>query len=457
MSKNKKKTSDQGIVAMPLLNPNAAGIDVGDTFHAVAVPTGRDDQSVKKFGAFTCDLKEIVKWLKQCRIETVAMESTGVYWKNLFSILSQEGFDVVLAHAGRTRNVTGRKADESDAQWIQRLHSCGLLAGSFQPDSLTESLRSVVRFRRGLTQDSSRYILRMEKALECMNIKFHTVISDIMGKTGKAVVEAILAGEREPKMFLPLIDGRIKATTEEILKSLEGNWREEHLYLLGASYKMYKSIQSQIIDSETKIEQMLKRFMAAANDGIIEEIPINQTDRKQKNTQKKKTKNQPFFNTREYLYKVHKVDVIEIYGLSEITALEILSETGTDLSKWPKVEQFISWLNLCPNNKITGGKLISSHLLKKKPGPACQAFRIAANSIQKSNTWLGDYFRRMKSKGGNKYAIVATARKIAIIYYNMVRYKQDFAPINNEEYQEKYRKAKIAQLEKRLERLKKVA
>jgi transposase len=449
MNKIAKKKS-KGVVSMPLINANAAGIDVGDTLFSVAVPEGRDKQRYREFTAFTCDLKAIAAWLKKCGVETVAMESTGVYWKPLFSVLIHNGFEVYLVNAKHTKNVTGRKTDETDAMWIQRLHTCGLLNSCFLPDEHTETLRTLVRFRRTLTQDSSRFILRMQKSLELMNIKVHTVINDITGKTGTAIIEAMIAGERKPENFIPLIDARIKAPLETILKSLEGNWNKEHLYTLKLSYEMYNQIQQKIIELEKVIEETLQEYAALKNEGEI--LPSEKICEPKKI--KRKTKNHPAFNTRKYLHQIHGTDVIEIFGLSDTSALEILAETGTDLSKWENENKFIGWLNLCPNNKISGGKLISSHKLKKKPNLATQAFRIAANSLRQSNNWLGDYFRRMRAKGGNKYAIVATARKIAIIYYKMVRFKQTFSPVNLNAYQEKYKAAKIAWLERKLQQLK---
>jgi len=287
----------------------------------------------------------------------------------------------------------------------------------------------------------------MQKALELMNIKIHTIISDLTGKTGTAIVKAIIGGERNPQNFLPLIDGRIKAKPEAILKSLQGHWREEHLFLLKQCYNLYQHMQSQIELCEREIEKVLQ-LMANMED----KQPPPQSEGK-----KPKTKNQPRFNTVSYLKGIHKIDVTQIFGISEISALEILSETGSDLSKWATENRFVSWLNLCPNNKITGGKLISSQLLKKKPNAAAQAFRMAANSLKQSRHWLGDYFRRMRSKGGQKYAIVATARKLAIIYYKMVRFKQPFTPFNLDKYREKYRLARIKYLEKALHQLKHAA
>jgi transposase len=453
-TKQKEVTKKVDVVKMVVVNPDAAGIDVAAKMHAVAVPPGRDIENVKKFGAFTEDLLAIAEWLKKCEVTKVAMESTGVYWKQLYLVLAEHGFEVALVNAKHVKNVTGRKTDMDDAQWIQKLHSCGLLTSSFLPDDATESLRSLVRHRKKLIDDSSRYVLRMEKALELMNVKIQGVISDLMGKTGTAMVEAILAGERKPENFMQYVDYRIKADPEEIKKSLQGNWRAEHLFLLEENYKLYGFLQERIISCEKEIEVHLQKMVAMNNDGVIEELPKEGVLKK---TKVKKSKNQPDYNVREYLSKIHGVDVIDIFGIRESSALEILAETGTDLSRWENEKKFVSWLNLCPNNKITGGKLISSTVLKKKAGIATKAFRAAANSVQKSNHWLGDYFRRKKAKGGNKYAIVATARKIAIIYYKMVRYKQGFKPMDADEYREKYKAAKVAWLEKQLAKLKAAA
>jgi len=438
---------------MAVVHPNAAGIDVGDTLHAVAVPANRDEQPVRTFGTMSADLEEIVVWLEKCRIDTIAMESTGVYWKPLFNYLIRHGFEVYLVNARHVRNVTGRKTDQSDAQWLQQLHSCGLLKSSYLPDNEQESLRTLVRYRRTLSEESSRFVLRMQKALELMNIKLHTVITDLTGKTGTAIVEAIIAGERNAVNFLPLIDRRIEADHGVIVKSLEGNWRAEQLFTLEENYTCYKFFQERIAKCDQAIEAQLQRYSAIQNEG---EASLAQA----KNTElapvkKKKNKGAPAFDIRSFLAGILGVDVLAIYGLSEISALEILAETGTDMSKWGSEKHFASWLNLCPNNKVSGGKLMSSRLLKKKPNAASQAFRMAANSVQRSNHWLGDYFRRMKAKGGNKYAIVATGNKMATIYYKMVRNQVEFSPLDLQQYQEKRQQAKIAYLERKLEQLKK--
>jgi len=465
-NKTSKKTEKKNIVTMALVNPHAAGIDISDKEHVVAVPENACAERVRKFGAMTCDLLEIVRWLKECLIETVAMESTGVYWKPLFSVLVREGFEVHLVNSKHVKNVTGRKTDEDDAMWIQKLHSCGLLKSSYLPDDEQDALRTLVRYRRTLLQDSSRFVNRMQKSMELMNIKFHTVISDIVGQTGKAVVEAIIGGERNAEKFLPLIGKGIKADHETIKKSLEGNWRDEHLFTLKESYEFYKMYQQRISQFDKEIEKQLQCYEAKCNEGVIEtkksDADKSNTDipkpAKEKKKKKKKDKNHPPFDVRGFLERIHGVDVLAIYGLSETSGLEILAETGTDLSRWESEAHFRSWLNLCPNNKISGGKIISSSVMKKKPNAASQAFRYAANAVQKSDNWLGDYFRKKKAKGGgNKYAVLATAGKIATIYYNMIRNKKEFNPVNLEEYQQKCKQAKIAYLERTLNRLKQEA
>jgi transposase len=462
IKKQSKKAEKQSLVSMKLVHEHAAGIDISDSEHVVAVPENVCKERVRKFGTMTCDLQLIVLWLKECFIETVAMESTGVYWKPLFSVLVREGFEVYLVNSKTVKNVSGRKTDEDDAMWIQKLHSCGLLKSSYLPDDQQDALRTLVRFRRTLVQDSSRFVNRMQKAMELMNIKFHTLIKDIVGQTGKAVVEAIIDGERNAENFLPLIGKRIKADHETIRKSLEGNWVEEHLFVLKQSYEMYKIFQERIRQFDQQIEKQLEQYEAKCNEGVIE-IKKSDTEQrevdntapgKEKKKKKKKDKNHPRFDVRGFLERIHGVDVLALYGLSETSGLEILAETGTDLSRWENEAHFRSWLNLCPNNKISGGKIISSRMMKKKPNAASQAFRYAANGLQRSDHWLGDYFRRMKTKGGNKYAVLATAGKIATIYYKMVRYKEEFTPLNLVEYQEKHKLAKISYLERTLRRLK---
>jgi transposase len=298
----------------------------------------------------------------------------------------------------------------------------------------------------------------MQKSLELMSIKFHTLFADILGKTSKSFIEAILAGERNPAAFLPLVSNNVKADKAAILKSLEGNWRTEHIFTLRQSYEMVITYQQHIAQTDAAIESQLQQYQASVNEGELTvstaSIASQQSPAAKK---KKKHKGTPAFNIRSYLEKIYGTDVLAIYGLSEMCGLEILSEVGVDLTKWETSKHFVSWLNLCPNNKISGGKLISSKLLKKKPNTASQAFRTAANALQRSNHWLGDYFRRMKSKGGNKFASVATGNKIATIFYNLVTQKKEFTPLDLTMYQKKQKRAKIAFYERKLNELKTAA
>lgn len=449
----KKQATQKAAVSLPVIHAHAAGIDVSSTMHMVAVPPDRTKASLRQFGCFTQDLHDLAKWLQACGVQTVAMESTGVYWRPLFAVLLEYGFDVSLVNARQIKNVSGRKTDKEDARWIQKLHSCGLLQSSYLPDEATEKLRTLVRHRKRLREDASKYILRMQKALELMNIKIHLVISDLMGKTGKAIIEAIISGQRDPKYFLQLVHPRIQASTDSIEQSLTGTWNEQQLFLLEENYRLLCFVEQCIAKSEQKIEEQLQLQAAMQADGVVEACPQNRPSTKLR----RKSKNAPYFDTHAYLKGIHQVDVTQIYGISQTSAMEILAETGTHLRQWENEKKFVAWLNLCPNTKITGGKIISSMVMKKKAGMATQAFRAAANSLQRSDHYLGHYFRKMKAKGGNKYAIVATARKMAIIYYKMITQKVDFNPIQMDDYREKMKADKIAYHQKKLAQLQEVA
>ena len=301
----KIKKSKNNFVNMPLVNPNAAGIDIGDTIHAVAIPEGRDFTRVRSFGTMTCDLLAIISWLKHCNVDTVAMESTGVYWKPLFSMLIKEGIEVYLVNSKQIKNISGRKNDEDDAIWIQKLHSCGLLRSSYLPEDQQETLRTLVRYRRTLILDSNKFILRMQKSMELMNIKLHTVIRDITGKTGTAIVEAIIRGERKAENFLVYVDRCIKADHETIVKSLQGNWKPEHLFILADCYNSYKYYKEMIAKCDLEIEQQLQKYHESYNTKTA--VRINDPSKKQA------TKNKPKFNTSAYMKAIYGVDIMAIY------------------------------------------------------------------------------------------------------------------------------------------------
>lgn len=442
MSKSKtKKEEVKRISQLTVINPSAAGIDVSDTEMMVAYPINSQELEIQSFGCFTSDLHSIVKCLKKNNINSVAMESTGVYWIALFLLLQENGFDVCLVNAKHVKNVTGRKDDESDAEWIQKLHSCGLLRASFQPDSLTRTLRSMVRHRKNLVNTSSSYINRMQKALELMNLKLHTIISDIDGKTGLLIIQAILSGERNPEILADLRDSRIKASREDIVKSLVGYYTTEHLFELKQCYQLYSVHRQMIEECDKEIEKQLIEQVASKNGGVILDLP--------KSKRKISSKHKVPFDLTAYLKQLLEVDVTDVCGISELSALTIMSEVGTDMTKWKTEHHFTSWLGLAPNTKISGGKVISSKILKKKHY-AGQAFRIAANSLYNSNSSLGDYYRRIKAKAGAGKAVIATARKLAIIYYKMVSNKETFNPMALDNYQKKYKEKKINQLKKKI-------
>jgi len=447
--KNQKKV--RMTRGLPEVFSHAGGIDIGDSEHYVATSNGKGGHDVKCYNAFTCDLQSIVKDLKSKGITTVAMESTGVYWLALYLMLEEAGIEPWLVNAKHVKNVTGRKKDDSDAIWIQKLHACGLLQKSFQPDEHYRTLRTYVRQRKNLITISSDSVRRMQKAMELMNIKLHVVISDILGKTGTQIINAILEGERNAEILAELKDSRIKATHENIVKSLNGIWKDEYLFMLQQAYDEYTFYQKQIRACEEKIKKQLLQQIAMLHEGDISEV-MAQT----KEVKKKGKKNQFYFSLTPYIKELTGVNLCNIPGVSDITALEFISETGVDMNKWISIKHFPAWLNLVPNTKITGGKIISSKMQKKK-NKAGQYLRMAASSLSNSKSPLGDEYRRMRAKLGGKGAVVAMAHKLSRIIYTMLKNQTEYNADIIAGDQTKFRERKIKRLEKQLEKLKKVA
>jgi transposase len=452
----KKETTKKGVIKMgtglPVFNPHAAGIDIGDTLHCVAINDGNGGHEVKTTSAFTCDLNEIVDYLKINGVTTAAMESTGIYWLPLYIILEEAGIEPYLVTAKHVKNVTGRKKDDTDAIWIQKLHTCGLLQKSFQPDNEIRLLREYTRQRKNLITLGSDSVRRMQKALELMNIKVHTVISDILGKTGMKMVKAIIAGERDAQILFTLCDPRIKASKEKIVKSLEGIWKEEYLFMLEQAVENYEFHQKQIKSCEEKIKQQLLKQVATVKEGdisCIEETP-------KKKSKAKPKKNQFDFAISPYLIAIAGVDLCKIPGISDVTALEFISEVGVDMHKWKSAKHFAAWLNLTPNTKISGGKIISSKMMKKK-NKAGQYLRQAASCLSTNKTPIGDYYRRMRARLGGRGAALTTAHKLARIVYIMLLKKVEYNPGMMVDNQEKFKEDKIKKLEKQLARLKQAA
>ena len=412
---------------LPQLNLNSAGIDVGATSHFVAVPAGRAEQPVQEFEAFTADLYRLADWLAECGVETVVMESTGVYWIPLFGVLEERGFQVMLVDPRRIKNVPGRKTDVLDCQWLQQLHSYGLLSGAFRPDGDIRRLRSYLRQRAMLVQYASQHIQHMHKALTQMNVKLQHVISDITGKTGMDIIEAIVKGERNPRRLARLRDPRIKADEATIARSLRGHWRKEHLFELAQAMELYRVYQGKIAECDREIEAQLAQF-EDRSDG---EPPAP-------NGKKRNQKNAPGFDLQSQLYRMTGVDLTRIDGVDGFTALKVISEVGTDMTKWPSAKHFASWLGLSPDNRITGGRVISSKT-KASANRAAAALRLAANALHRSGSALGAFLRRKKAHLGAPKAITATAHKLARIIYSMLRYGQGYVDAGAEYYESQYR------------------
>jgi transposase len=440
----KKKVFSQGL---PVFHEHAAGIDIGDTMHAVAISNGKGGHEVREYPTFTENLKDLVAWLVSVGITTAGMESTGVYWLTLYLMLEEAGIEPYLVNAKYAKNVSGRKKDDTDAIWLQKLHSCGLLQKSFQPESEMRVLRTYVRHRNNLISISSDSVRRMQKAMELMNLKLHTVISDILGKTGLQMVNAILNGEHDPNELVKLKDHRIKASEEDIKKSLVGIWKEEYLFMLKQAYEQYVFYQSQIGSCEELIMGQLLKQAAKILDGDITGL------QPKKNPKKKPKKNQ--FNNiiRPLLTIIAGVDLCAVSGISEVSSLNIISEMGNDMGQWFSAKHAAAWLNLVPNTKITGGKIISSKMQKKK-NRAGQAFRMSASSLIHCKSPLGDYARKMRSRLGKKGGVVATAHKLAITVFTMIKYKCPYNPEMMANSQLTWKEKRIKSLEKQLSQLK---
>jgi len=423
------------------INLWAAGIDIGATSHFVAVPDGCDKNPVREFKTFTTNLNELAAWLKQCGITTIAMESTGVYWIPVYELLEKQGFEVKLVDARQVKNVSGRKTDVLDCQWLQQLHTYGLLNAAFRPSEEVCELRAYVRQRSMLVQSASRYIQQMQKALTQMNLQLHHVISDITGDTGMKIVRAIVKGERNADTLAGYRDPRCKNDIETIKLALTGNYRAEHLFALKQSLELYDYFQKIIQACENEIEKKMAEF--STNAAVID-VPIYQL-----NPNKKKiTKSSPIFNLGGELHRLTGVDLLAVPGVSTVTAMQLISEIGLDMNRWKDAKQFVSWLGLCPENKVSGGKRLSSKT-KASNNRAAVTLRMAAFTLYRSPTALGAYLRRLKARKGPMKAITATAHKLAKIIYNMLRFGTEYVEAGQAYYEEQYRDRVIKNLRRK--------
>ena len=422
------------------VNLDAAGIDVGASSHFVAVPADRAEQPVREYEAFTADLYRLADWLAECGVATVVMESTGVYWTPLFGVLEERGFEVMLVDPRRIKNVSGRKTDVLDCQWLQQLHTYGLLSGAFRPKADIRRLRSYLRQRAMLVEYASHHIQHMQKALTQMNLKLQHVISNITGKTGMDIIEAIVAGERDPWKLAQFRRPGMKADAATIARSLQGHWREEHIFELTQALELYRFYHDKVAECDREIEAQLERFEDRSDGGA----PADNGRRGQGNA--------PRFDIRTHLYRMTGVDLTRIDGIDGFTALKVIGEIGTDLTRWPSAKHFASWLGLSPDNRITGGKVKSS---KTKPSAsrAAAALRLAANALHRSDSALGAFLRRKKAQLGAPKAITATAHKLARLIYSMLRYGQEYADAGAEYYESQYQQRALRAAKRRAAQL----
>jgi transposase len=412
------------------INLNAAGIDVGSASHFVAVPEDRDTPCVRQFSSFTSDLHEIAGWLRRCAVDTVVMESTGVYWIPLYEVLEAAGFDVKLVNARHVKNVPGRKTDVLDCQWLQQLHTYGLLTGSFRPAPDIAELRSYLRQRDNLIRYAASHVQHMQKSLALMNLQLHNVISDITGATGMTIIRAILNGEQDPKILAQYRDYRCKASSDTIEQSLRGHYREEHLFCLRQAVELYDTYQQKIVACDHALEAILKRIESHAA-ACPSPIPKSRRAAKPRD-------NQPGFDLRTHLYRLTGVDLTQIDGINSYGALKVISEIGLDMSRWKTVKHFTSWLGLCPGNKISGGKLLNS-ATRRVANRAATALRLAASSLYASQSALGAFFRRLRARLGAPKAITATAHKLARLIYDMLKNRWNYHDPGPGYYEERYR------------------
>lgn len=426
--------------SMPIINFHAAGIDVGSKSHFIAV--GQNPEDVKEFGISTLEHQKAIKFLQEHKINSIAMESTGSYWQNLFAVLQEAGFEVMLVPGNQTKNGI-KKTDVKDCQWIQKLHMLGLLSGCFLPNDQTMRIRNISRHRGSLIEQSAKYTNKIQKALRLMNVRLDDSIRDTVGKTGMAIIEAILNGERNAKVLVQLVDCRVKKSKEDIVLNLQGQWNNELLYELKDCVDLLKLHNQKIEGCDKQIADILEEQTH------LVEIPLNLSLAKKQEKGKHACK----ANLSEYSYKLFGVDLMAINGIGPGVLLTIVSEVGLDIHKFANAKCFCSWLRLSPNNKISGGRVLSSKTEKTK-SVLSKAFKDAANAVglSKKEDTLSYFFRKIAYKKGRGAAIKATAKKIATIVYKMITEKKSYQPVPQEQYVEQLKLRKIKYLKKDMQK-----
>jgi transposase len=426
--------------ALPHINPHAAGLDISATEIVACVRPDMSVTPIRTFSTYTPDLEALADWLQACHVTTVAMEATGVYWIPVYEILERCGFKVYLVNARHIKNVPGRKTDICDSQWVQTLHTYGLLTNSFVPAPEIRALRAYWRQRANLIEHRAAHIQHMQKALQQMNLHLTEVLSDITGVTGLQILRAIVAGERNAQTLSQLRDQRCRRSPAEIAKALTGNYRPEHVFALKQALALYDFYTAQIADCDAEMERQYAALQPIAD---AADLPP-QTSRKRNSH----SKNAPQFDARTQLFRITGVDLVAVTGLDESSVQTIISEIGTDVSRFPTIKHFCSWLTLAPHNDISGGKVLHSRTLKAR-NRAGQAFRMAAQAVMRTQTPFGAFYRRLAARIGKEQAIVATAHKIARVVYAMLKHHQPFESTSQEAYERQHQERELKRLKHR--------
>jgi transposase len=435
--------SKRGSSEFPVVHARAAGIDVGATFHVVAVSPDCDPTPVRRFQSFTTDLHKLSRWLREVGVTSVAMESTGVYWVPVFEILESDGFEVILVNAREVKQVPGRKTDYNDAQWLQKLHQFGLLRASFRPSEHIASLRAYLRHRERLIEYSAAHIQHMQKALMQMNLQLHHVVSDITGATGMRIIRDIIQGERCPATLATHRDIRCKKSEQTITAALTGNYRDEHVFALRQAVELWDFYQERIRECDTRIEKAIAKLN---QEKVTPDTPLP------KARHRTKQHHEPDFALRDTLYTLTGVDLTQVTGFGPYTVLRLIAECGDDMSKWPTEKHFVSWLSLSPGNKVSGGKILSSKT-RRTTNRATTLLRIAAVNVGKTETALGAFYRRLAARVGKAKAVTATARKLAILFYSIMKHGNAYVEPGAAYYETQYRSRVLLNLKKRAKRL----
>ena len=442
--KNRPRNKQVDWKALDIVHPDAAGIDIGGSEHWVAISPDRDEHPIRCFDCFTADLQELADWLIAKGVRSVALQSTGVYWIPVFEVLQQRGLEVYLVNARHTKNLPGRKSDIEECQWLLKLHTFGLLNNSFQPTDEIRITRTLWRQRGGLAEQARSTIQRIQKVLTEMNVQLSNVLSDLSGASGMAIIHGILKGERDARVLAALADAQVKASKEVIAKSLEGNWRQELLFVLAQEVELYGVYQDKIAECDRQLQTQL-RTMAPKVD--LESNPLGPRPKG-----KRAQGNAPKFDLRTELYRLTGVDWTQVNGIDVTVAQSVIAETGVDLSPFPSEGNFTSWMGLCPANDSSSGRVIrksTPHVASR----AATAFRQAASSLIRSQSYLGAQYRRLRTRLGAPKAITAMARKLACLFYRLLRYGQQYVDKGMQFYEEKYRDQQIKSVTRRAQQL----